>query len=72
MFHPLESRWIRACGGALPCCNNSEKSSLEIWKNKSKNGKMCDSKKNKHENNSTYFDLNIWIFLLQFTVLLYR
>jgi hypothetical protein len=40
---------MRACGGALPCCNNSEKCSSEFWKNKSENGKMCESGKNVHK-----------------------
>jgi hypothetical protein len=41
----LKSQWIRAYGGALPCCNNSEKGSLEFWKNKRENRKMCESGK---------------------------
>jgi hypothetical protein len=49
-------------GGALPCCNNSEKGSLEFWKNKRENGKMCESEKMYMKNNGTYFNLNKWIF----------
>jgi hypothetical protein len=59
MFFPLESQRIRACGGALLCCNNSEKVSLKFWENKSENGKMCESGKNDIKNNGTYFNLKL-------------
>jgi hypothetical protein len=53
----------------LPCCNNSDKGSLEFWKNKSENGKICKSGKNVLKNNGTYFSLDKRFFVLQFTVL---
>ncbi len=57
-----QSQWIRAYGGALPCCNNSEKDCLEFWKNKNEKGKMCENGKMYMKNNGTYFDLNKWNF----------
>ncbi len=45
----LKSQWIRAYGGAMPCCNNSEKDVLEFWKLKEKNGKVRKKRKNVHE-----------------------
>jgi hypothetical protein len=36
----------------MPCCNNPEKGSLEFWKNKRENGKMC------MKNNGAYFNLD--------------
>jgi hypothetical protein len=58
---------IRACGGALPC-NNSEKGSLEFWKNKSETEECVEAEQMYMKNNSTYFDLNKWIlyYILQF------
>jgi hypothetical protein len=44
----IECQWIRACGGTLPCCNNLEKGSSEIFRDKTENGKMCESEKNVH------------------------
>ncbi len=44
-----KGQWIRAYGGALPCCNNSEKGSLEFWKNKGEKRKMCEKGKILHE-----------------------
>jgi hypothetical protein len=41
----LKSHWIRAYGGAMPCCNNPEKGSLESWKNKEKTEKCVKSGK---------------------------
>jgi hypothetical protein len=58
----LKSQWIRACGGALPCCNNSEKGCLGFWKYRRENKKMCGSRKMYMKNNGTYFNLNKWIF----------
>jgi hypothetical protein len=46
----------------MPCCNNSEKGSLEFLKNKREHGKMCESGKLYMKNNSTYFNLGKWIF----------
>jgi hypothetical protein len=46
----------------MPCCNNSEKGSLELWKNKSEKRKMCENGKMYMKNNGTYFNLNKWIF----------
>jgi hypothetical protein len=40
----LKSQWIRAYGGTMPCCNNSEKDSLESWKNKRENRKVCEKR----------------------------
>ena len=37
-------------------------------KMKEKNGKVCGKRKMYMKNNGTYFDLNKWIFVLQFTV----
>jgi hypothetical protein len=54
----VKSQWMRAYGGTLPCCNSSEKGSLGFWKNKSENGKMCESGKMYMKNNGTYFNLN--------------
>jgi hypothetical protein len=49
MVLSLDCQWIRACGGTLPCSNNSEKDSSEIRKNKSENGKLYESGKNVHK-----------------------
>jgi hypothetical protein len=46
----------------MPCCNNSEKDSLESWKNKRENGKMCEEREMCMKNNGTYFNLDKWIF----------
>jgi hypothetical protein len=46
----------------MPCCNNSEKGSLESWKMKEKNGKMCEKREMYMKNNGTYFKLDKWIF----------
>jgi hypothetical protein len=40
MVSSLEYQWIRACGGALPCRNKSEKDCLKFGQNKSKFGKL--------------------------------
>ena len=57
----------------MPCCKNSEKDCLEFWKNeKEKNGKAREKRKMYMKNNGTHFNLNKRIFVLQFTVLLYR
>ncbi len=45
----LDCQWIRACGGALLCCNKSEK---DCWRNlekKSEIGKLYESRKNVHK-----------------------
>jgi hypothetical protein len=52
----------------MPCCNNSEKGSLEFWKNKSEKRKMCENGKMYMKKNGIYFNLDKWIFVLQFTV----
>jgi hypothetical protein len=49
MVLPLKCQWIRACSGALPCCNESEKDCIENWKNKSKFGKLYKSRENVHK-----------------------
>jgi hypothetical protein len=46
----------------LPCCNNSEKGSLEFWKNQNKNGIMFGSERMYMKINDTYFNWNKWIF----------
>jgi hypothetical protein len=56
----LKSQWIRAYGGAMPCCNNPEK--IESWKNKRENRKMCEKREMYMKNNGTYFNLNNCIF----------
>jgi hypothetical protein len=48
-FYSLESQWIRACGGTLPCCNNSEKGSLGFWKNKNEKEKNVEKRKKVHK-----------------------
>ena len=45
---------------------------LGFWKMKKREMEKCVNQENVHENNGTYFNLNKWIFVLQFTVLLYR
>jgi hypothetical protein len=52
----------------MPCCNNSEKKSLEFWKNESEKRKMCENGKMYMKNNGTYFNLDKWIlyYSLQF------
>ncbi len=52
----------------MPCCKESEKGSLEFWKNKGEKRKMRENGKMYMKNNGTYFNLNKWIFVLQFTV----
>jgi hypothetical protein len=49
MVLSFKCQWIRAWGGALPCCNNSGKDCLKFCKNKIKNGKMFESGKNVHK-----------------------
>ena len=39
---------------------------------KEENEKVCEKREMYMKNNGTYFNLNKWIFVLQFTVLLYR
>jgi len=57
----------------LPCCKIQKKIVLESWKNeKEKNEKVCEKREMYMKNNGTYFNLDKWIFVLQFTVLLYR
>jgi hypothetical protein len=46
----------------MPCCNNSEKDSLESWKNKRENGKVREKREMYMKNNGTYFNFNKWIF----------
>jgi hypothetical protein len=41
-----ECQWIRAFGGALPCCNKLEKRLFRDLKNKSEIGKMYESGEN--------------------------
>ena len=41
-------------------------------KMKEKNGKVCEKREMYMKNNGTYFNLDKWIFVLQFTVPLYR
>ncbi len=45
----------------MPCCNDSEKDSLEFWKNGRENRKVC-KREMYMKNNGTYFNLNKWIF----------
>jgi hypothetical protein len=53
----------------MPCCNDSEKDVLESWKNeKREKWKSAQIGKMYMKNNGTYFNLNKWIFVLQFTV----
>ncbi len=54
----LKSQWIRVYGGAMPCCINPEKDSLESWKNGRVNRKMCEKREMYMENNGTLFNLN--------------
>ncbi len=56
----------------MPCCNDSEKDGLEFWKTEREKWKSAQNGKMYMKNNGTYFSLNKWIFVLQFTVLLYR
>jgi hypothetical protein len=49
-----------------------KKGGLESWKNKRENGKVFEKWEMYMKNNDTYFNLDKWIFVLQFTVLLYR
>ena len=53
----------------MPCCNDSEKDGLEFWKNEREKWKSAQNGKMYIKNNGTYFSLNKWIFVLQFTVL---
>ena len=46
----------------MPCCKDSEKGSLEFWKNKSEKRKMRENGKMYMKNNGTYFNLDKWIF----------
>jgi hypothetical protein len=45
----LKSQWIRAYGGAMPCCNDSEKDGLESWKNEKEKWKSAQKTGNVHE-----------------------
>ena len=40
-----------------------------LGKMKEKNGKVCEKREMYMKNNGTYFNLDKWIFVLQFTVL---
>ncbi len=56
----------------MPCCNNSEKSSLESWKNEREKWRNVCKAGNVQKIMVTIL---IWIngfFVLQFSVLLYR
>ncbi len=45
-----------------------KKDVLESWKNERKKWKSAQNGKMYMKNNGTYFNLNKWIFVLQFTV----
>ncbi len=51
----------------MPCWKDSEKGSLEFWENKGEKREMCENGKMYMKNNGTYFNLDKWIFVLQFT-----
>jgi hypothetical protein len=46
----------------MPCCKDSEKGSLEFWKNKGERRKLRENGKMYMKNNGTYFNLDKWIF----------
>jgi hypothetical protein len=49
-----------------------KKDGLEFWKDEREKWKSAQNGKMFMKNNGTYFSLNKWIFVLRFTVLLYR
>ncbi len=46
----------------MPCWNDPEKDGLETWKNE----KVRKNRGMYMKNNGTYFNLDKWIFVLQF------
>jgi hypothetical protein len=56
----------------MPCCKDSEKDVLESWKNEREKRKSAQNGKMYMKKNGTHFSLDKWVFVLQFTVLLYR
>ncbi len=46
----------------MPCCKDSEKGSLEFWKNKGEKRKVRENGKMYMKNNGTYFNLDKWTF----------